>query len=331
MLLKRTDWRVVNLDMLTYAGNLENLSGLEEGELYHFVKGDVADLSVVDKLFQEERPSVVINFAAESHVDRSIIDPSPFIKTNVIGAQVLLEAARQHQVERFIQMSTDEVYGDTEGREPSSEETILMPSSPYAASKAAADLMCLAYRRTHRLPVLIVRSANNYGAYQFPEKLIPLTINNALKGKDLPIYGDGLQQRDWLYVEDCCRAILNVVEQGTIGSIYNIGTEKQRTNLEVVRAICQIVAKEANLDLARILGQMRYVQDRPGHDRCYALNTQKIRRQLGWSPEVSFEVGLKQTVCWYLEHQDWLKRVISGEYQTYYDDVYLRTWKKSSK
>ena len=330
LLLREMEWRVVNLDKITYAGNPENLADVEEGIRYRFVKGDIGDRALVDTLLQEERPWAVVNFAAESHVDRSILDPSPFLTTNVVGAQVLLEASHRYGVERFLQISTDEVYGDVEGKEPRSEESPLAPSSPYAASKAAADLLCLAYRRTYSVPVLIVRSSNNYGACQFPEKLIPLIIRNALSGASLPVYGDGLQQRDWLYVEDNCQAILTALERGKLGFIYNVGTGEERTNLEVVRTVCRLLSEEAGLDLATLLKRIRFVTDRPGHDRRYALSSQRIREEVGWSPSVPLEIGLRRTIRWYLQNQEWVKRVTSGEYQTYYEAVYVRAWGRSS-
>jgi len=330
LLLQRTAYRVVNLDKLTYAGNLENLAGVEEGERYRFVKGDICSRTTVDQLFQEERPWAVVNFAAESHVDRSILDATPFLQTNVIGVQILLDGSRSHDVERFVQISTDEVYGDADGKEPFPEESLLMPSSPYAASKAAGELLCPAYQRTYGLPILIVRSTNNYGPVQFPEKLVPLMIRNALGGKDLPIYGDGLQHRDWLYVVDNCRAILTVLQQGNPGSIYNIGAGEEPTNLELVHTICRLLAEEAKMDLDTILKHLEFVPDRPGHDRRYALNTENIRQDLAWVPEVSFEIGLRKTIRWYLGHRDWMDRVISGEYQRYYDAVYSRAWEQAS-
>ena len=330
--LKQKDWRLVNLDMLTYAGNLENLADIQDRlSGYRFVKGDIADQVLMDRLFQEEKPWAVVNFAAESHVDRSILDPSPFLQTNVMGVQVLLEASRRHGVERFVQISTDEVYGDAEGKGPFHEEDLLMPSSPYAASKAAADLLCRAYQRTYDLSILIVRSSNNYGPFQFPEKLIPLMIRNALKGEDLPLYGDGFQRRDWLYVEDNAQAIFRILERGQIGSVYNVATGEEWTNLEAVRMLCRLLAQEAGLDAETLLGRIRFIKDRPGHDRRYALHTDRIRQELGWSPQVSFETGLRRTVRWYLDHPDWVKRVTSGEYQAYYEAVYLRTWGQSSK
>lgn len=330
MLLGQKEWRVVNLDKLTYAGNLENLADIERGASYRFVKGDIADRTLVDKLFHEEKPWAVVNFAAESHVDRSILDPSPFLHTNVIGVQVLLQASQRHGVERFMQISTDEVYGDADGKEPFIEKSPLTPGSPYSASKAAADLLCLAYRRTHGVPILITRSSNNYGPSQFPEKLIPLMIRNALSGEGLPVYGDGLQQRDWLYVDDNCRAILAVLEGGKPGSIYNVGADKERSNLDVVRALCLILSEEARLDLDTLLERIQFVADRPGHDRRYAVDTTKIHEECGWAAQISFETGLRSTVRWYLHHEDWVNRITSGEYQAYYEAVYSRAWGQSS-
>jgi len=329
MLLKQADWRVLNLDKLTYAGGLESLTDIKEGSRYHFVQGDISDATLVNRLFEEERPWVVVNFAAESHVDRSILDPSPFLQTNTIGTHVLLEASRCHRVERFIHISTDEVYGDAEGKKSFHEESPLHPSSPYAASKAAADLLCLAYERTYGVPILIVRSSNNYGPFQFPEKLIPLIIRNALIGEELPVYGDGLQQRDWLYTEDNCRAIFLVLERGEPGSIYNVGTEEEQTNLEVIRSVCRLLAQESRLDDGKLLERLRFVPDRPGHDRRYAMSTEKVRRELGWAPTVPFETGLRETVRWYIEHRDRLVRVASKDYQAYYEAVYNRAWNRS--
>ena len=329
LVLERTDWRVVNLDALTYAGNLDNLKDIEEGARYRFVKGDITDAEGVDQLFQEEEPQAVVNFAAESHVDRSILDSSPFLKTNILGLQVLLEAARRYSVPRFVQISTDEVYGDIEGKEASNEESPLLPSSPYASSKASADLLSMAYRRTYDFPVVITRSSNNYGPFQFPEKLIPLLIRNALNGEELPIYGDGLQRRDWLYVEDNTRAILRVLEEGQLGSMYNVGAGKDRTNLEVVQTICRLLAEEVGVDLEGLMGRIQFIADRPGHDRRYSLNTQRIREDLEWCPQISFELGLRQTIRWYLKHQDWIDRITSGEYRTYYEAVYSQSWGRS--
>ncbi|MBM2802473.1 MAG: dTDP-glucose 4,6-dehydratase [Deltaproteobacteria bacterium] len=314
-------WRVVNLDALTYAGNLENTANLPADQL-RFVHGDICDRGLVEKILKEERPWAIVNFAAESHVDRSILDASPFLQTNIGGVQSLLEAARNHPVERFLHISTDEVYGDKEGKRASTEDFPLCPSSPYAATKAAADLLCFSYRRTYGLPIIVTRSSNNYGPYQFPEKLIPLLIRNGLNHLDFPIYGDGKQIRDWLYVEDNCRGILSVLEKGQMGSIYNIGAGEERTNLDVVEAICVAIADRLGIDVAALKKRIRYVTDRPGHDRRYAIDTSKVRAETGWQPSMDFAVGLKQTVDWYLDHTDWIAHVTSGEYRKYYDSVY---------
>jgi dTDP-glucose 4,6-dehydratase len=327
LLTAQGGYRVINLDKLTYAGNLENVADIEGGH-YRFVKGDICDRLLIDRLLEEEAPWAIVNFAAESHVDRSIIDASPFVSANIAGVQVLLEATRTHPVERFLHVSTDEVYGDKIGKVPSSEASPLLPSSPYAATKAAADLLCFAYRRTYGLPVIVTRSSNNYGPYQFPEKLIPLLIRNALHDLDLPVYGDGKQIRDWLYVEDNCRAILGVLEKGQIGFIYNIGTGEERTNLDVVESICAAIAERNARDLQRLKSRIRYVIDRPGHDRRYAIDTSRVRADLGWNPRETFATWLKHTVDWYLDHQEWIARVTSGEYQQYYDSVYAQAWGK---
>lgn len=326
LVIQEEDWRVINLDKLTYAGNPENLDDIKNNSRYCLLQGDIADQSLVDELFRKEKPCAVVNFAAESHVDRSIIDASAFLQSNVNGVQVLLDAARHHQLERFLQVSTDETYGDADGKEPFQEEDPLRPSSPYAASKAAADLLCLAYRRTYKLPLVITRSSNNYGPFQFPEKLIPLIIRNALNGDDLPVYGDGMQRRDWLYVEDNVRGILRALERGTIGSTYNLGAGEERTNLEVVQVLCGMIAQEANLDSAVLSRQIHFIADRPGHDRRYALNFARARQELQWSPQFSFETALRRTVRWYLDNQEWVKRVASGDYQDYYKAVYTHTW-----
>jgi dTDP-glucose 4,6-dehydratase len=325
-----TDWRVVNLDKLTYAGNLDNIADLSR-ERVRFVQGDICDLGLVEQILDEEKPFAVVNFAAESHVDRSILDASAFLQTNIGGVQSLLEAVRTHPVEVFLHISTDEVYGDKEGTEPSTETSQLSPSSPYAATKAAADLLCFSYRRTYGLPIIVTRSSNNYGPYQFPEKLIPLVIRNALQGMELPVYGDGNHIRDWLYVEDNCRAILGVLEKGHPGCIYNIGTGEERTNLDVVKAICDTIAEETAIDRAKLTGRIRFVTDRPGHDRRYAINAAKVRAEVGWNARTAFDVGLKQTIHWYLEHDDWIRRISSGEYLKYYDSVYAHAWGVSSK
>mgnify|MGYP003575123789 CR=1 FL=1 len=325
LLSARPEWRIVNLDMLTYAGNLANVEAMV-GAAYRFVRGDICDRKLVERILREEKPWAIVNFAAESHVDRSILDPSSFLPTNIGGVQALLEAIRTYPVERFVHISTDEVYGDNENKDLSSEESSLVPSSPYSATKAAADLLCMAYRRTYGLPVLVTRSSNNYGPNQFPEKLIPLLIRNALNETELPIYGDGKQIRDWLYVEDNCRAILGVLEQGQVGSIYNIGTGEERNNLSVVELICAVVAERTNRDLATLKKRICHVGDRPGHDRRYARETAKVRGETGWKPQMDFPTGLKRTVDWYLNHSDWIAQVTSGEYRNYYDTVYLRSW-----
>jgi len=271
----------------------------------------------------------VVNFAAESHVDRSILDPAPFLHTNVLGTQVLLEAARRHGTERVLHISTDEVYGDGEGRAPFGEDNALGPSNPYSASKAGADLLCQAYHRTFGLPVLIARSSNNYGPFQFPEKLIPLMIRNALQGNTLPVYGDGSQVRDWLFVEDNCHALLAVLESGQLGTVYNIAAGEARTNLEVVHWICRMLSEETGTLLDGLLSRIRSVADRPGHDRRYALDAKRIRDELGWTPAVSFNDGLRLTVRWYLSNQAWVERVVSGDYRTYYQAVYERLWEQA--
>lgn len=311
------DWEIVNLDKLTYAGNLANLRDVARHPRYAFVRGDIADRELVARLFQEHRFDAVVNFAAESHVDRSILDATPFIETNVKGVQVLLEAAREFGVQRFVQVSTDEVYGSLGPDDPPfTEESPLRPNSPYAASKAAADLLCRAYHKTHGVPVIITRSSNNYGPYQFPEKLIPLMITNALEDRPLPVYGDGRNVRDWLYVEDNCRAIVLVVEKGVPGEVYNIGAGEERENIEVVRAILRLLGKPESL--------ITFVQDRPGHDRRYALDTGRTRRQIGWEPSASFAEGLERTVRWYLANRPWWEEVKSGAYLRYAEEWYGR-------
>lgn len=329
LLLQRTEWRVVNLDKLTYAGCLENLAGVTEDSRYRFVRGDIADRAQADSLFREERPWGIVNFAAESHVDRSILDSAPFLLTNVIGVQTLLDVARHHGIERFLQISTDEVYGDAAARGPFSEESTLSPSSPYAASKAAADLLCLAYRRTYGLPTLIVRSSNNYGPRQFPEKLIPLMIRNALREDELPIYGDGLQCRDWLYVEDNAEAILAALDRGRVGAIYNIAAGEERSNLVVVEAICELLGARLRVNPEAFLARLRHVKERPGHDRRYAITTYRIREELGWAPRVRFAEGLAQTVGWFLQHRDSFTPVAAEDYRLYCEAVYARSWEHS--
>jgi len=320
----RPDWRVVNLDKLTYAGNLANLTDIGESGHYRFVHGDIVDSDLINGVVRDEQPWGIVNFAAESHVDRSILDPAPFLRTNVLGAQVLLDAVRQGGIKRFVQISTDEVYGDVQT--PPDEEATLRPSSPYAASKGAADLLALSYHRTYGIPILIARSANNYGPHQFPEKLIPLMIRNALAGEILPVYGDGAQVRDWLFVGDNCTAILQVLEHGRLGAVYNVGAGEHRPNIDVVRAICRLVAEETRVDPQALLARIQSVPDRPGHDRRYVMDSSRIRAELGWTPATPFQDGLRTTIRWYLEHQDWTERVTSGDYRAYYEAVYRRNW-----
>ncbi len=299
MLNKYSDYRIINLDKLTYAGNLKNLQSVENNPRYTFVRGDIADRILVDNLVGQGI-NYIVNFAAESHVDRSIQDPSLFLCTNVLGTQVLLEAARKHKVEKYLQISTDEVYGSLDENDFFTEDTPLAPNSPYSASKAGADLLVRAYHKTYGLPVNITRCSNNYGPYQFPEKLIPLFITNALQDRELPLYGDGLNVRDWIHVYDHCRAVDLVLHRGKNGEIYNIGGNCQKTNLEITLTILSILKKPRSL--------IKYVPDRPGHDRRYAIDTRKIERELGWQPRYSFERGIRETVKWYLEYRDWWVR-----------------------
>ena len=307
--------QVLNVDNLTYAGNLENLGELKDDSRYRFFRADISDADAVGSIFDENRPDVVVHFAAESHVDRSIEDASPFIRTNVQGTQVLLDASLKHGVSRFVHVSTDEVYGFLDENDPGfKEDHPLDPSSPYSASKAASDLLAMAYHRTYGLPVMITRCSNNYGPFQFPEKLIPLMLQNALADEPLPVYGDGRNIRDWIHVEDHCRAIEAVMEKGTEGRVYNIGGEAERRNLEIVKAILKALDKPESL--------IRFVKDRPGHDWRYAMDISLIRSELGWEPRISFEDGLKSTIQWYLEHRDWVDHVISGKYREYYSRMY---------
>ena len=316
VLAEHADAQVTNLDALTYAGNLENLADATESPRYRFVRGDVGDAALADELLRE-RPDAIIHFAAESHVDRSIESAEPFLRTNVLGTQTLLEAARRHGVPRFLHISTDEVYGSAPDGAVFAEDAPLKPSSPYAASKAAADLLVLSYVHTYNFPALILRCSNNYGPYQFPEKLIPLMIANALDSKPLPVYGDGLNVRDWIYVEDHCRAIWRALAKGRIGEVYNIGGPEgsgQKTNLEVVRTLLRLLGQPESL--------ITFVADRPGHDRRYALDSSKLRTELGWSPCHTFEEGLERTVAWYRSHPEWLARCRSGAYRDYYQRHY---------
>lgn len=312
---QHADWHVLNLDKLTYAGNLENLSDVQASPRYQFVRGDICDRELVDNLMRTHRFDVVVNFAAESHVDRSILDADPFVDTNVKGTQVLLESARVHGVGLFVQVSTDEVYGSLGPDDPPfTEDSPLSPSNPYAASKAAADLLAKAYHKTYGLPVIITRCSNNYGPYQFPEKLIPLMITNALGDNRLPVYGDGLNVRDWIHVEDHCRALDLVIQKGRIGEVYNLSAGREMTNLEVVRAILAILNKPDSL--------ITFVPDRLGHDRRYAMNADKARQELGWEPEFRLPDALPSVVAWYRENEGWWRRIKAGEYRAYYERVY---------
>jgi dTDP-glucose 4,6-dehydratase len=307
---------VINADKLTYAGNLENLSDLSEHFRYRFVKEDVADAPVMEALIGEGIDAVV-NFAAESHVDRSIHDPAAFMRTNVFGTFTLLEGIRKalpNRRIRLLHVSTDEVYGSLGETGAFTEQTPLAPNSPYSASKAAADVMVRAYHQTYGLPALITRCSNNYGPYQFPEKLIPLMVSNAMEEKELPIYGDGLNIRDWIYVEDHCRALDLVLREGKPGEVYNVGGESEKTNLFVAETILRSLGKPSSL--------LRFVADRPGHDRRYAIDFSKIRKELGWTPSVSFEEGIRRTIEWYVAHRDWWRKIKTGEYLEYYKRMY---------
>jgi dTDP-glucose 4,6-dehydratase len=307
------DWEVTNLDKLTYAGNLGNLKDIEASPKYRFIKGDIVDRKLVDDLLGQGL-DVIVSFAAESHVDRSILDASPFIETNVKGTQVLLEGAKKHGISRFVQVSTDEVYGSIDSG-AFTEKSNLSPSSPYSASKASADLLCGAYFKTHRLPVIITRCTNNLGPYQFPEKLIPLVITNALEDKPVPVYGDGLNVRDWIFVADHCRGLDTVIQKGLPGQIYNIGGGNEKTNLEIIRRLLELLKKPQSL--------IQFVTDRPAHDRRYALDCSKIGIELGWKPAYSFEKALSATVDWYLKNEPWWRSIKSGEYSKYYETMYL--------
>jgi len=324
ILREHPDWKVLNLDKLTYAGNLANLKEVEGSGCYRFVRGDIADRVLVDRIFQKDGIAAVVNFAAETHVDRSILDPSPFIETNIKGTQTLLEAARRHDIDKFIQISTDEVYGSLGETDRFTEENPLQPNSPYAASKAAADLLGRACQKTYGVPVIVTRSSNNYGPHQFPEKLIPLMIRNAIVGKELPLYGEGMQVREWLYVEDNCRAIDLVLQKGQPGEVYNIGGGCEKRNIEVIESICRILAEKLKKDSKEFEGLIKYIRDPRGaaHDFRYALDCAKIREELGWVPRAEFEEGLARTVEWYLKNNDWIEGVITGEYLDYYQKLY---------
>ncbi|MEN6292506.1 MAG: dTDP-glucose 4,6-dehydratase [Methanobacterium sp.] len=312
MLDKYGDYKIVNLDSLTYCGNLENLRGIEDNPNYTFCKGDITDKDLVFKITSDV--DYIVNFAAESHVDRSIEDPEIFIKSNVLGTQVLLDAAKEYGIKKYLQVSTDEVYGSLGKTGYFREDTPLAPNSPYSASKASADLMVRAYNKTFDLPVNITRCSNNYGPYQFPEKLIPLMISNALENKPLPVYGDGLNVRDWLHVYDHCSAIDLVLHRGKIGEIYNIGGNNEKKNIEIVKLILQNLNKPESL--------INFVKDRLGHDRRYAIDSRKIQNELGWTPKYTFETGIAETIQWYLDNKEWWERIKSGEYLAYYERMY---------
>lgn len=317
MLKKYPDYRIVCLDKLTYAGNLSTLSCVLEERNFRFVRLDICDREGVFRLFEEERPDIVVNFAAESHVDRSILDPGIFLQTNILSTAALMDACRKFGIRRFHQVSTDEVYGDLPLTRPDlffTEETPLHTSSPYSASKASADLLVLAYHRTYSLPVTISRCSNNYGPYQFPEKLIPLTIVNALDEKPLPVYGTGENVRDWLYVEDHCKAIDLILHKGREGEVYNVGGHNERKNIDIVRLICKALGKSESL--------ITYVADRKGHDMRYAIDPTKIHNELGWLPETKFEDGIPKTIQWYLNNKSWWQEIVSGEYRNYYQRMY---------
>ncbi|MEJ2494723.1 MAG: dTDP-glucose 4,6-dehydratase [Ignavibacteriaceae bacterium] len=311
---KRDDYNIVNLDKLTYAGNLENLIPSQKKQNYHFVKGDIVNSEFVDLIFRKYDIKYVINFAAESHVDRSILGSEVFFRTNVIGTNVLLEAARRYEVEKFLQVSTDEVYGSLGENGLFTEDTPLHPNSPYSASKASADLVALAFHHTYDVPVVITRCSNNYGPYQFPEKLIPLMIINSLNEKKLPVYGDGMNVRDWIYVLDHNKAIEIVFEKGRISEVYNVGASNEIPNIEIVKLILKHLGKSEEL--------IEYVKDRLGHDRRYAINSSKIKKELGWSPCYKFEEAIIQTIDWYKKNKNWWESIISGKYQDYYKTQY---------
>lgn len=317
MLDKYKDYKIICVDSLTYAGNISTLEKALENQKFEFVKASIVDREAMDKLFGSIKPNIVVNFAAESHVDRSIENPGIFLETNIMGTQVLLDMCRKYQVERFHQVSTDEVYGDLPLDRPElffTEETPIHTSSPYSASKASADLLVQAYHRTFKLPVTISRCSNNYGPYHFPEKLIPLMIINALNDKALPVYGKGENVRDWLYVTDHCSAIDKIIHNGRVGEVYNIGGHNERTNLEVVKTIIHELGKSEEL--------INYVTDRAGHDMRYAIDPTKIHNELGWLPTTSFDEGIKQTIKWYLENKEWWNEILTGEYQNYYKNMY---------
>lgn len=327
-MLETYDYNIINIDSLTYAGNLENLKEVESNPRYTFVKGDIRDREILDTIFREHNIDTVVNFAAESHVDRSIEDPEIFLSTNVLGTQALLDTAKKYwkvnpedkhcrlfkEGVKYLQVSTDEVYG-TLGKEGMfTETTPLAPNSPYSASKTGADLIVRAYHETFGMPINITRCSNNYGPYQFPEKLIPLMINNCLNNRELPVYGDGMQIRDWLHVKDHCTGISTVLHKGKVGEVYNIGGNNEKANIEIVKLIINNLGKSEDL--------IKYVQDRPGHDRRYAIDNTKITTELGWSPSYTFEQGIKETIEWYLANEEWMNKIVSGDYMKYYEEMY---------
>ena len=317
MLNKYPNYRIICLDKLTYAGNLSTLSPIMKNPNFRFIKVDICDRKAIFQIFEEEKPDLIVNFAAESHVDRSIEDPGIFLQTNIIGTATLMDACRKFGIKRYHQVSTDEVYGDLPLDRPDlffTEETPLHTSSPYSSSKASADLLVMAYYRTYGLPVTISRCSNNYGPYHFPEKLIPLMIVNALADKALPVYGEGLNVRDWLYVEDHCKAIDLIIHNGKVGEVYNIGGHNEKKNIEIVKIICKELGKPESL--------ITHVCDRKGHDMRYAIDPTKIHNELGWLPETKFEDGIKKTIKWYLDNREWWETIISGEYQNYYERMY---------
>ncbi len=316
-MLANYDYRIINYDKLTYAGNLENLTDIEKHGNYIFVKGDICDAGIVEKTLNDFSIDTIVNFAAESHVDRSILGPKEFIVTNVIGTQTLLEAARKHGIEKYLQVSTDEVYGSLPENRPDlkfTENNPITTNSPYSASKASADLLVNAYFHTFKMPVLTTRCSNNYGPYQFPEKLIPLMIAKAIDGEKLPVYGDGKNVRDWLYVEDHCSAICEVLHKGKAGDVYNIGGNNEWFNIDIVKIILKLLGKTE--------GQINYVKDRPGHDRRYAIDSSKIMNELGWKPAHQFDGGIEKTVKWYVENENWWRRIMKGDYLKYYEQNY---------
>ncbi|MDR2406909.1 MAG: dTDP-glucose 4,6-dehydratase [Bacteroidales bacterium] len=311
-MLRKYGYEIVNADLLTYAGNLDNLTDIKDNPNYSFVKADISNFQDMEPLF--DGVSATVNFAAESHVDRSIIEPQKFLTTNILGTQILLDLAKRYKVQKFIQISTDEVYGSLGESGFFTEETSLSPNSPYSASKAGADLLVMAYHATYGLDVSITRCSNNYGQYQFPEKLIPLIIINAINNKKLPVYGDGMNVRDWIHVEDHCAAIDLVLHKGKAGWIYNVGCNNERTNISIVKTILSLLGKDESL--------IEFVKDRPGHDRRYAIDTSRIKKELGWHPKFDFNDAIKDTVKWYMENEDWWNKIINGDYRKYYNEMY---------